>query len=164
MDDFQKPYEYNEEKRGLLLLFIILLISVDIFIAISYTVQVYDVFKAIPVLKNGYLVIGILFTLFILFTAVNCYRLKANMVTISKIYLIVRSVFSICSLIIVYINAINDESMIGNGASKYSSTSELTFTVLFAPLAYTLLFCTLWFLYFVKSKRCREFAKKQGDI
>lgn len=160
MDDFRKPFEYSEEKRGFILFFIIMLISTDILVAVSYTVQVYGFLKHIPVLGIGFLVIGILFILFIPFTANTCYKLKKNMVTIAKTYLIVRAVFTTCSIIIVFLKVVNDESMIGNGANHYATVAELTFTVLIAPLAYVLVFSVGWYLYFLKSKRCKKFVKE----
>ncbi|MDF2943633.1 MAG: hypothetical protein K0S01_2491 [Herbinix sp.] len=164
MDEFRKPYEYEEEKRGVILLFVIMLISVDIFLTLSYTVQVYGILKHIPTLGIGFMVIGILFILFILFTAITCYKLKKNMVTIAKTYLIVRAVFTICSLLIVFFNSFSNESMIGNGTKQYRTVNELIFTVLLAPLAYDLVFSIAWYLYFLKSKRCKELVNRPTNI
>ena len=161
MDEFRKPFEYDDEKKGLILVFVILLISIDIFLALSLTVQVYNILTHIPVLATGFMILGILYILFILFTALTCYKLNKNMVIVSKIYLIVRAVFSTCCLILIFINILNDKRMIGNGAQQYKNVNELTFIVFLAPLFYTLVFSALWFLYFLKSKRFKEFGKKQ---
>lgn len=160
MDEFRKPFEYEEEKKGAILFFIILILSIDTFLTVSFTYQVYDILKHIPVLAIGYVVIGTLFGLFILITTVICFKLRKNMVAVAKRYLFIRVVFMVCSNIIIFINAVNDKSLIGNGLLHYRNVTELIFVVLIGPLAYTLIFSAGWYLYFVKSKRCREIAAK----
>lgn len=162
MNGFGKQYEYTEEKRGLILLFIIMLFSIDSFLAISYTVQVHGFLKRIPVLATGVWVIGILFGLFILYTAITCYKLKRNMVAISKAYLIVRAIFMTICIIIIYLNLVNDKSMIANGARQYKNLAELNFMVLIMPIAYHLVFSGGWYLYFLKSQRCKEIGKNSS--
>ncbi len=160
MDEFSKPFEYEEEKRGIILLFIIMVLSIDTFLAVSFTYQVYNHFSDIPVLRIGYLIIGILFALFMLFTTVTCFKLKKNMVALAKKYLIARVAFMICSVLIIFSYSVNDKSLIGNGLLHYQNVTELTVEILIAPIAFTLVFSALWYLYFLKSKRCREIAKK----
>ncbi len=164
MDEFRKEYEYTEEKRGLILFFVIMLVSIDIFLSISLSVQVHNFLKHIPALGISIWVISILFVIFLLFTAITCYTLKRNLVTISKAYLIVRTIFAICCIIVIYVNIVNDDSMIANGARQYKSLSELNLRVLVAPLLYQLVFSGAWYLYFSKSKKCKEIEKKTFNM
>lgn len=157
VDGFTKPYEYQEEKRGILLIFIAMLLTVDLFMAISFTVQVYGVLKP-PDLAVGIAVIGVLMTLFVIVTAVVCYRLKKALVAVAKAYLIARLVFMTASILILYYYLIRDESMIGPDIGQYASAGELTLLVLIAPLAYALVFSGGWYLYFSVSKRCKRIA------
>lgn len=160
MNDFHKPYEYNEEKRGFLLVFIIMLLSVDPFQAFSFTVRVYGILSTIPVLGVSFLVIAILYILFIPLTVISCYHLKKNMITLSKAYLIVRTVFLTGCILLLFFNAISNKSIIANGSNDYKTIPEITFFILVGPLIYNLGFSFLWYRYFLTSKRCQELSKK----
>lgn len=158
MDEFRKPYEYNEEKRGLILLFIIMLILIDIFQGPLYIVPVYDILKKIPVISSVFMVLSCLYILFILYTAITCYKLKKNMVIVSKLYLIVRVVFMISCIIIFFLYNIKGKTMIGLG-SQYNTVAEYSIPGLIAPIVFVLAFSTGWYTYFLKSKRCKELVK-----
>lgn len=159
MDEFRKPFEYEEEKRGFILVFIFMLIIVDVIQTLSLTTQVYKIFKQNSVLKNGFMVAGVLFLLYVLYTAITCYRLSKNMVTIAKSYLIVRVIFSALLVVIVYINAIKNENLIGNGIQQYKTEAQMVLEELLIPLGYVFVFSIIWYVYFLKSKRCKEFLK-----
>jgi hypothetical protein len=154
MDEFRKPYEYTEEKRGFILLFIIMLLTIDILQAPLYIVQGYGSFKHIPVLSISFAVVSILYLLFLLFTAMTCYKMKKNLVAVSKAYLIVRTIFLVSCVIILFINVSN--------IKDYETAVEYYFRELIAPLAFELVLSIGWYLYFLKSKRCRELVNKQA--
>lgn len=162
MDDFRKPYEYNEEKRGLILLFIIMIITIDIYQAPLYIMPTYGELKQIPAIRIAFMVISILYILFILFTVITCYKLKKNMVTTSKAYLIVRAVIMCCCIIILFFYNVNIKNKMGYGR-KYSTVSQLFIMELIAPLAFVLVFSIGWYLYFLKSKRCKELVKNNPN-
>ncbi len=159
MDDFRRPYEFNEEKRGIILLYIILLLSVETFMAFSYLVQVTRIYSG-SAFSYGFMAIGVLYIAFLLFTVIICYKLKYYMVTVSKIYLMVRAIYMVFCITIIYVNASKNESLIANGPRGFKSTGELMFTVLIGPLSYVLIFSVIWYLYFTKSQRCKEISKK----
>jgi hypothetical protein len=155
MDDFKKPYEYNEDKRGPILYFVIMLVSLDILLAVMYTVQVSKAFNQNTALYYGSLAINILYFLFIIYTAVTCFRLKRNLVTISKLYLFIRAIYSTISAFIVFFHIVNKEGMVGAGM-QYESFNLVILQVLIVPLTCVILISVIWYLYFTKSKRCRE--------
>lgn len=163
MDEFRKPFEYDDEKRGLLMLFIIMITVVDGSIAIALTLQVYRILSHLPAVSIAFLVIAVSFFLFMLFTAVNCYRLKRTTAKVSKIYLIIRALFTVFSIVMVYINNVGNESLIGNGPRQFQSIEELTNVCLVYPLAYTLLFSGIWYFYFLRSKRFEKAAEEQAS-
>lgn len=158
MDEFKKPYEYSEDKRGAILYFVIMLVSLDMLLAVMYTVQVSRAFNQIPALYFGSLAVNVLYFIFILFTAMTCFRMKKNLVTIAKIYLIVRAVYSTISAFIVYFHAISDKGMVGAG-KQYGNIKLLTLQVLVVPLICVFFISVIWYLYFTTSKRCKEIAK-----
>lgn len=161
MDEFRKPYEYEEEKiGGFLLIFVAMLVTADLFFSLALSVQGYNAIKHIPVAGIVFLVLSVLFILFILFTAVSCYKLKKNAVKISKTYLITRTIFTVIGLILIFFADYNNKNLIGVGSSQYKSQSELTLIVLILPMLYTLTFSIGWYLYFLKSKKCKEIARK----
>lgn len=158
MEEFRKPYEYFEERRGVILIFIVMILFADIFLSLNCTDQLYNKFWQTPVLSIGFLVIGIAFLLFLLYTAVSCYKLKKNMVTTAKAYLIIRTVFMIGNNIILFIH--DKKFDIGNGPDQYVTFGKYFIGVLLLPVAYDLVFGIAWYLYFVKSRKCREFKKR----
>lgn len=163
MDGFRKPFEYEEEKRGFIHVFIIMLLVLDTQLTLSYIAQVYGTYKHLPILRMGYMAIGILFFLFILTTIVICSKMKKGMVKLSKIYLIVRTVFLICGVGLVYMNARNNENLIGNGSQRYRTVGDMVLGVFILPLASILVFSIGWYLYFSLSKRCKELRKKTSN-
>lgn len=158
MEDFRKQYEYTEEKRGFILLFVIMLITIDLLHTPFYIVPVNNQLKQFPVINIVFVVISITFLLFIIFTAVTCYKLKRNMVIISKVYLVVRIVFLSFCIFVLYFYELKCKTLTGK---NYSNVGELTLVWLAGPLAFELAFSIIWYLYFLKSKRCKEIIEKQ---
>ncbi len=155
MEEARKPFEYDDDKRGALLFFIVMLITVDILIPAIFIVHVCNVFKQIPAINLGFKVICIPYFLFLVFTVVTCYKPRKNFITVSKNYLITRTVFMVCCIIILCFSNISDKDIIGFG-KQYSSTAEyICWEVLFR-LAYVFITGGGWYLYFLKSKRCKE--------
>lgn len=163
MDEFHKPYEYEEEKTsGFLLVFVILLASVEAFLSISLIVQGYEVTARISDFGSVFLGAGILYLLYLLFTIIICYKTIYQFVFIAKIFLIVRVVFAMFCLGIIYTNASNDASLIGVGMRQYRTIAEMTLVVLILPACYFLLFSVGWFFYFMKSKKCKAQLASKG--
>lgn len=164
MDEFRKPYEYNEEKRGFLLLFIVMILTVDVFLVVSYTIQSFNALKKIMILAIIAVVLGSLTALCAFITATICYQLNRKLIAVSKAYLAARAVFTAISIIVVYLNNINNQALIGHGPNQYANASELTLLTLVMPMAYTLAFSIIWHQYFLKSKRLRALIKDREGV
>lgn len=158
-EDFRKPYEYSEEKRGFILLFVITLIVIDTLQTISFTTQIYEAYKGIPVIRSVNLGLCILSILFMLYTAIISFKMTANMVIIAKIYLILRVLYSVYCIIILYIYSINHRNLIGEGVEQYRTVGQMVVGEVGVPIAYVLAFSIVWYLYFLLSKRVRELGK-----
>lgn len=155
-DEFRKPFEYNEEKRGFILVFILTLITFDILQTLSLSAQVNEIFKVAPVVRFFFLVLSTLFVVFTFYTAINCYRLKKNLVKLSKLYLIVRAIISVLYVVIIYIDRTTHEYLVGNGQKQYQTVNEMVLGELIIPLSYVMIFSIVWYLYFTFSKRCKK--------
>lgn len=158
MDDFRKPYEYVEEKRGFILLFVFMLITIDIIQAPVCIVQAYGHLKQNAVLGTAFMVLSFLYMLFIPYTAVTCYHLKKKLVRVSKVYLVVRAVFLSGCIMTAFLY--NMKNLLVEGRDN-NNFLELLFLYLILPLVLNLALSVGWYLYFIKSKRCRELVNKQ---
>ncbi len=158
-DEFRKPYEYHEEKRGFLLVFILTLITFDILQTLSLGAQVNEAFKAEPVLRISFLILSSAFLIYTILTALHCYRLKVNFVSWSKIYIIVRAIISTTYVIIIYVHRTTHEHLVGNGTNQYPTVQKMVIEELIIPLAYVIGFSIIWYLYFTFSRRCKELVK-----
>lgn len=155
-EEFRKPFEYNEEKRGFILVFVLTLITFDILQTLSLSAQVNEAFKSEPIIRVCFLVISAMFVMYTFYTAINCYRLMKNLVRRSKVYLIVRTMISTCYVVIIYIYRTTNEHLVGNGQKQYQSVNEMVIGELAIPLAYIMVFSTIWYVYFTFSKRCKK--------
>ena len=67
---FRKPYEYQEDKRGLIILFISMILSIDTIQTIAFATQTHMYISHIPVLSYIIFIMATLFILYIIYTAV----------------------------------------------------------------------------------------------
>ncbi len=162
--EFRKPFEYEEEKRGLLLLFVIMILVIDILPTLSFMARFYEAFKENVLLRTVLIAICILFILYTVVTAVICFTLNKNTVTWSKLYLIIQAVFSAACYTILFFTIADYENMIGIGTIQYKSFIEMLSWELLFPFAYIVVFTVAWYMYFIKSKRCKEFLKSKAEL
>lgn len=155
-EEFRKPYEYHEEKRGFILVFILTLITFDILQTLSLSAQVNEAFKSVPVVRIIFLILSVLFVIFTLYTAMICYQLKQKLVNVSKLYLIVRAIISSCYVFIIYVYRISRVHLVGDGQQQYKTVNEMVIGELIIPLAYVIVFSVIWYVYFILSKRCKK--------
>jgi hypothetical protein len=158
-EEFRKPYEYHEEKRGFILVFILTLITFDILQTLSLSAQVNEAFKSVPVVRTFFLMLSVLFIIFTLYTAMICYQLKQKLVKVSKLYLIVRAIISTCYVVIIYVYRISRVHLVGDGQQQYKTVNEMVIGELIIPLAYVMVFSVIWYVYFTLSKRCKKLVR-----
>ena len=155
-NEFSKPYEYEDEKRGLLVLFISMILSVDSIQTIFLATQNDKYIGDIPFLKVIlYILVG-LFLLFIIYTSISVYRMKSNFVTVAKRYIIIRTILLLIGSLIVFLNRIKYEDLVGKHPGQYLTKGSMLYIELFMPLFFILVFSLAWYLYFTCSKRCRK--------
>jgi hypothetical protein len=165
MNGFRKSYEYEEVKgiSGFLMLFFVMLLSVEILLAGMILVQGYALLKAVQYLGPAFLVLGIGYLIFILITCIALKRVSRYAVALSKILLITRVLFLTPAYILLFATFSRNPGSF----SGFRSRNDIVLVVLVVPLAYILLFSGLWYLYFSSSKRVKQFAQiafvKRGD-
>lgn len=165
MSEFRKSYEYEEEKGigGLLMLFFVLLVSVEVLLALMILIQGWAVLKAVPYLGPAFLVLASGYLVFILFTCIALKRMSRSAVRISRIFLVARVLF----LTPVYLRLFAAFSRDPRIVAGFRSESELVLVGLVVPLAYIVSFSGLWYWYFSSSRRVRQFAQaasaRRGD-
>lgn len=153
--EYRKPYEYEEEKRGLIQIFIAMILVVDILQTLSFAAQENKYLGNITLIKIIIDVQAVLFILYIIYTSVVVYRMKEKFVSAAKRYLIIRTIFSLGNLFIVFYNILKHEKLIGKGLDQYGTTGNMLLWELGLPLFYIISFSLGWYLYFTFSKRCR---------
>jgi hypothetical protein len=161
-EEFRKPFEYEEEKRGLILLFIIMIVVIDILPTLSFMARFYDVFADHQILRVFLVAVCILFILYTVFTAYICYTLNKKLVTLSKLYLIIQAIFTAACYVLLFFSIADYDSLIGIGTIQYETFGEMLTWELLFPLAYIAVFTVGWYLYFIKSKRCKELLKSKA--
>ncbi len=154
--EYRKPYEYEEEKRGWIILFVVMILAIDILQTLSFASQEYKYMGNIPVIGAGFYVIAGLFILYIIYTTVIVFGMKGNFAAAAKRYIIIRTVFTLCNFFITFFNILSHESLIGEAEDQYMGTGSMLLWELVIPLAYIIGFSVVWYLYFTYSKRCRK--------
>lgn len=154
--EYRKPYEYEEEKKGLIVLFIIMILAIDILQTISFATLENKYLGNIKTLGIVFYILAVVFIMYIIYTAVVVFRMKANFVYAAKRYLVIRTVFSLTNFLIIFFNVMKYENLIGESQDQYLTFGEMLLWELFIPLFYIISFSAVWFLYFTYSKRCRK--------
>lgn len=159
MNEFNKPYEYEEESRGIVFFFVLMIITFDLLIPIFYITEVPQALSHNLAARVSYIILSAVYLLAVPVTAFQCYKLKRTMVLTAKIYLIIRTVFYVTCIIIQYQYHLKYGNMIGK-FKRYSTIAQFRQLELYLPLVYVMITCGGWFLYFIFSKKCK--AIKEG--
>lgn len=157
MDEFSKPYEYEEEKgvSGVLLIFFVMLIAFEPLIGIIAAFLGYGNVKSISIPENVFLVISLLFIVFPLVTAIIIRKAPKIAVKTTKVYLVLRSVYYIPFTILNSILMVSEiPSKIGTPEYQNDYSAIISGTVV--TLVYFVAFSVVWYIYFNKSKKVRE--------
>ncbi|MEN2775538.1 hypothetical protein ABCY62_10945 [Acetivibrio clariflavus] len=163
LDEFRKPFEYEEETGVIwpVRIFCILLISVEMFFCVICLFQLTEILAGIPKVRFAAVVLTVLFMVYILVTITFLYKkAQKHAVKMAKCYLITRLFYFIPSILIIFSHTINDKNVIGSGYGKFQSVRDIIIMLLITPLIYILSFSILWYFYFIKSKRIKEEYEK----
>ena len=165
MSDFRKSYEYEEEKGlgGFLAVFFVMLLSVEVLLAVMILVQGNAALKTVPYLGTAFLVLGTGYLILISITCIALKRMSRSAVALSRILLITRVLFLTPACILLFTTFANNPG----SYSDFSSRNGFVVFALVVPLAYILLFSTLWYLYFSISRRVKQLSQavsvRRGD-
>jgi hypothetical protein len=114
-------------------------------------------------LGPAFLVLGTGYLVLILFTCIALRRMSRYAISISRILLAARVLFLTPVYLRLYAAFSRDPRIV----SGFRSRSDIVFFGLVVPLAYILLFSGLWYWYFQRSRRVRQFAQaastRRGD-
>ena len=160
MDEFRKPYEYEEDKpvAGFILGFCVMLISSELPIGFTEVFQGANMLHPMPIWHTLYLIFGYAFLFFIGFTCFSFYRLRRFATTIAKIYLVYRFIFLTFATFLIYHFRLLDKNAIGPRISQFKDMDTLIQNCLIIPLIYIIGF-SFWYLYFLRSKRVKLYEK-----
>lgn len=155
-NEFRKPYEYEEEKRGLIVLFISMILSVDILQTIFFATQEDRYLGDSPTLVIALFIIAGVFIMYTLYTSVVVFRMKSNFVVAAKRYIIIRTILFLFNFFVVFFNRLLQENLVGEEPDQYLSIGYMLYIEVFMPLFFIISLSVVWYLYFTYSKRCRN--------
>ncbi len=158
MDEFRKPYEYEEDRKvsGLILLFCILLVAGELFIGISTLTQGYQLLRSTPAQAIPFTAFGLFYLAAILFTDYALYKLPGSALKITRLFLIYRLIYLTLAIVVIFSIRAGDPRSIGPSIYQFRTREALIQSALIIPMAYTWLFTLIWYPYFLRSKRVRK--------
>jgi len=161
MSEFRKPFEYEEEHGlgGLLLFFLVMLLSVEVLLALAVLIQGYALLKGVPFLGPVVLVLGSAYFAFILVACVALKRMSRHAIGIAKSLLAVRALVLAPAFGLIFSRLSANPRML----SWFRTRGNLVTFGLVIPLAYTVLFSGLWFVYLARSRRVRQLEQRLAD-
>lgn len=157
-DEFKKPYEYEEEKRGLIIVFISMILSIDTLSVIFFVAQI-NIYLDIPILRVVSFVMAGVYILYTIYTSIKVHRMKSNFVVVAKRYIVIRTILFLISHFLIFLDRIKHEDLIGKGTNQYLTKGAMLYMELFMPMFFVLTFSVAWYLYFTFSKRSRNISK-----
>lgn len=157
-NEYKRPYEYEEEKKGLITVFVAMILGIDTIQTIFFAFQNDKYMSHITFIRIVYYLLAFFYILYTIYTAVTVYRMKNDFVGVAKRYIIIRTIYSIINYVIIFLNRLKYENMIGKSADEYlyQSNAFMIYVEIILPFFFVILFCVLWYLYFTYSKRCRN--------
>ncbi|TYQ17756.1 UNVERIFIED_CONTAM: hypothetical protein Cloal_0124 [Acetivibrio alkalicellulosi] len=158
MDEFRKPFEYEEDNDVIwpVRIFCILLLSVEMFYSIIFLFQSHQRVGNIYIIGTLSLASTVIFMAFILVTFIFLYKIKKYALKVVKAFLIARLIYFVTFTIIIFSYAVNDSNSLGSGYGQFQSLNDMISMLLITPLFYTIGFSLSWYVYFCKSKRVKE--------
>ncbi len=158
MDEFKKPYEYDDEEKGvsglILVYFIMLLVeeSIQGFISILFG---YNKMPHDRVLGMVVIVAGSLYVVFAVFSAIVLKLKNKHAIKVSKVFLIFRIVYLIPYLILYTIDLIGKIPYYKEN-DMYWVTYNSNITSFIIGISFAIVFSAGWYIYLVKSNKVRK--------
>ena len=158
MNEFVKPYEYEEENgvSGLIMVFYVML-NLDVFFGISISFLIQNALASSHFLNIIFIVFSAFYLGLIIFSSIALFKIRKHVVKIINSLFVYRICYYIPSIIIIFISKLHDPKTFDRETDQFFySVGDLVLRLLITPLLYTLLFSVLWHLYFRFSKRVKR--------
>ena len=157
MSEFRKPYEYEEDTgvAGFLMVFFVMLLTVELLLAAAMLVQGYAILGNEPRFRPVVLALGIGYIALTLVVCIALRKMWRRAIGLSKILLIARVLLLGPAYGLLY----GSFSRIRGIRSGFRSELDMVLVALVVPLVYILGFSGLWYAYFSRSRRVRRFAE-----
>lgn len=157
MDEFRKPYEYEEEKgvTGILMVFYVMVLIFEILLGVITLIQGTLFLAPSPLMRIVFLIVGIVNFMVMVGTLIALYKIPKYAIQITKVFLLVRMVYLTIACLVIFDKVSKDIRII----QQFSSKFYFYLSYLGIPLVYILGFSICWYWYFLKSKRIKEYQK-----
>lgn len=157
MDEFKKPYEYDDEKgvSGVLLLYFIMLLAEESLLGIISLSFGYNLLPMSRVLGTVIMGISVFYVLFSVYSAIVLKLLKKYAVKVSKVFLIFRLIYMIPYAVINTISQIRDIPY-DKGYEMYEAMYRSIIISSVITVTFIIAFSVGWYIYLNRSKKVRE--------
>lgn len=164
MDEFRRPYEYDDEKgvSGVLLIYFVMLIAEETLLGLISLSFGYNMLAENRVLGMIAMGISVLYVLFAVYSAIVLKQLKKYAVKVSKVFLVFRFIYMMPYLIVNTISRIR-EIPYEKGFEMYDAMHRSIIVSLIISIAFVIAFSVGWYLYLNKSKKVRELFPDASD-
>ncbi len=163
MNEFRKPYEYEEEKGGggLLLFLFVMLIAAEPLLGIISFFLGYNSLQTNRVYSIVLMTAAAIFTAFSIFSAVILKLKKKSSVRVIKFYLIFRLIYLIPYTIVNFHNQV-EEIPYYKSSEMYMVTYNSLITSLVISIVYVVVFSAGWYIYLIRSRRIKEIVTDEN--
>ena len=157
MDEFRKPYEYDDEKgvSGILLIYFIMLLAEESLLGIISLSFGYNLLSENKVLGMIIMSTSVCYVLFAVYSAIVLKRLKKYALKVSKVFLVFRFIYMIPYLIMNTISQINDIPY-DRDLEMYAAMHRSIIASFIISISFIIAFSVGWYIFLKKSKKVRE--------
>jgi ABC-type enterochelin transport system permease subunit len=157
MDDFRKPYEYEDEKgiSGLLLVYFIMLLAEESLLGAISVSFGYNILAENRVLGISIMCISAFYMLFSVYSAVVLKLLKKYALKVSKIFLVFRFIYMIPYLALNTISQIK-EIPYEKDYVLYAAMHRSIIISFIISISFIIVFSAGWYTYLKKSRKVKE--------
>jgi hypothetical protein len=164
MNEFKKPFEYEDEKgiSGILLILFFMLISVEPLLGIASAFIWKNAFAGSDTLLTLFIGLSVLFILFSFIAGIALKKAARHAVLLVKAYLVYRFLYL---LLTAYVSMKTQADVIpyAKDFPDYAVMYNSLLTSFLISILYVVVFSVGWYIYLVRSKRVREcFPAKAG--